>query len=209
VRARAANVVRLIGTLHRELAFREPWRGKLSIGGGAGQATGPLQRNFVYSSPGGSPDEYRSFSENWDSGCRPRLLWPPPGGAAVAAQQQTFHLDRLEVPGAPDDGVVLFRPQVQDAAMLYGQLGVGLSVDPLRMGNITSGAVQRASAGNAITDQLSTYMSAGVEFLNRFTFGVTFPAAWLEGGQPAVAPGESVSRSRSGDDVFHHGSRHR
>jgi len=40
VRPRAANVVRLIGTLHRELAFREPWRGKLSIGGGAGQATG-------------------------------------------------------------------------------------------------------------------------------------------------------------------------
>jgi OOP family OmpA-OmpF porin len=113
----------------------------------------------------------------------------------VAAQQQTFHLDRLEVPGAPDDGVVLFRPQVQDAAMLYGQLGIGLSVDPLRMGNITSGAVQRASAGNAITDQLSTYMSAGVEFLNRFTFGVTFPAAWLEGGnQPSTLANQFLAQ---------------
>jgi OOP family OmpA-OmpF porin len=105
----------------------------------------------------------------------------------AVAQQQTFHLDRLEVPGAPDDGVVLFRPDVQDAAMVYGQLGLGLAVDPLRMGNITNGAVQRASAGNVITDQLSTYMSAGVEFLKRFTFGVTFPAAWVEGGnQPSA-----------------------
>jgi OmpA-OmpF porin, OOP family len=111
----------------------------------------------------------------------------------AAAQQQTFHLDRLEVPGAPDDGVVLFRPDVQDAAMVYGQLGLGLSVDPLRMGNITNGAVQRASAGNVITDQLSTYMSAGVEFLKRFTFGVTFPAAWVEGGnQPSGSANQFV-----------------
>lgn len=33
VRARPADVVRLICTLHGELAFREPWRGKLSIAG--------------------------------------------------------------------------------------------------------------------------------------------------------------------------------
>src|SRR5580658_10906515 len=113
----------------------------------------------------------------------------------AAAQQQTFHLDRLEVPGAPDDGVVLFRPAVQDGALLYGQLAVGLSVDPLRMGNITNGAVQQASAGNAITDQLSTYMSAGVEFLNRFTFGVTFPAAWLEGGnQPSAVANQFLAQ---------------
>src|ERR1700733_12776413 len=30
--------------------------------------------------------------------------------APCGAQQPTFHLDRLEVPGSPDDGVVLFRP---------------------------------------------------------------------------------------------------
>jgi OOP family OmpA-OmpF porin len=117
------------------------------------------------------------------------------GARTAAAQQQTFHLDRLEIPGAPDDGVVLFRPQVQDAAIIYGQLGLGLSVDPLRMGNITTGAVQKASAGNAITDQLSTYMSAGVEFLNRFTFGITFPAAWVEGGnQPSAIANQFLNQ---------------
>jgi OOP family OmpA-OmpF porin len=113
----------------------------------------------------------------------------------AAAQQQTFHLDRLEVPGAPDDGVVLFRPTMQEAPIVYGQLGIGLSVDPLRMGNITNGAVQRASAGNVITDQLSTYLSAGVEFLNRFTFGVTFPAAWVEGGnQPSASANQFLNQ---------------
>jgi OmpA-OmpF porin, OOP family len=113
----------------------------------------------------------------------------------AAAQQQTFHLDRLEVPGAPDDGVVVFRPQVRDEAILYGQLGLGLAVDPLRMGNITNGAVQRASPGNVITDQLSTYLSAGVEFLNRFTFGVTFPAAWVEGGnQPSPTANQFLAQ---------------
>jgi outer membrane protein OmpA-like peptidoglycan-associated protein len=107
----------------------------------------------------------------------------------AAAQQQTFHLDRLEVPGAPDDGLVVFRPRVQDAAMIYGQLGLGLAVDPLRTGNITNiQAVQQASAANVITDQLSTYASVGIEFLGRFTFGLTFPAAWVEGGnQPSAA----------------------
>jgi outer membrane protein OmpA-like peptidoglycan-associated protein len=84
---------------------------------------------------------------------------------------------------------------MQEAPIVYGQLGIGLSVDPLRMGNITNGAVQRASAGNVITDQLSTYLSAGVEFLNRFTFGVTFPAAWVEGGnQPSASANQFLNQ---------------
>ena len=60
-------------------------------------------------------------------------------GSAVA-QQQTFHLDRLEVPGAPDDGAVLFRPVTQPHAIFYAQLGLGLSFDPLRTSNITNDA---------------------------------------------------------------------
>src|SRR5271166_877123 len=127
----------------------------------------------------------------------------------AAAQQQTLHLDRLEVPGAPDDGLVVFRPRVQDAAMIYGQLGLGLAVDPLRTGNITSiPAVQQASAGNVITHQLSTYASLGVEFLSRFTLGVTFPAAWVEGGnQPSASantllpPGAITSFSTNGPAI--------
>ena len=58
--------------------------------------------------------------------------------ALADAQQQTFHLDRLEVPGAPDDGVVLFRPVTKDESIFYAQLGLGLSINPLRTDNITN-----------------------------------------------------------------------
>ncbi len=105
---------------------------------------------------------------------------------SAAAQQQTFHLDRLEVPGAPDDGLVLFRPVTHHEATFFAQLGLGLAINPLRMSNVSKdAAVLRASPTNLVTMQISTYLSAGVELLNRLTLGFTFPAASDPGGQPA------------------------
>ena len=110
--------------------------------------------------------------------------------AAVAlparAQQQTFHLDRLEVPGAPDDGVVIFRPVTEERPTFYAQLALGFSLDPLRTSDITKNeAAQHASAPDVVTTQLSTYLSAGFELFDRMTVGATFPAAWIEtGNQP-------------------------
>jgi outer membrane protein OmpA-like peptidoglycan-associated protein len=99
------------------------------------------------------------------------------------AQQTTFHLDRLEVPGAPDDGLVLFRPETRKGSLVYAQLGIGFSLNPLHAGTITtdSYALQH-SPGNPITTQLSTYMSAGFQLLDRLTLGATFPIAWVETG---------------------------
>jgi OOP family OmpA-OmpF porin len=118
------------------------------------------------------------------------------GGAALLAacpllaQQQTFHLDRLEMPGAPDDGAILFRPVTQPGAIVYTQLGLGLAVNPLRTSEITnSPAALRASPHDIITGQFSTYMSAGVEVLNHLTLGGTFPVAWIQGGNQPVYPG--------------------
>ncbi len=109
---------------------------------------------------------------------------------SALAQQQTFHLDRLEVPGAPDDGIVMFRPVMRpEPAVFYAQLGIGLAIDPLRMTNILNNpATLRASAKNVVTSQFSTYLSAGFEILNRVTLGATFPSAWVEtGNQPSLA----------------------
>jgi OOP family OmpA-OmpF porin len=104
------------------------------------------------------------------------------------AQQHTFHLDRLEVPGAPDDGLVLFRPVTHPEPIFYAQLGIGLAIDPLRMNTILSNATTlRASAANAITSQFSTYLSAGFELLDRVTIGATFPSAWVETGNQPVS----------------------
>jgi outer membrane protein OmpA-like peptidoglycan-associated protein len=105
------------------------------------------------------------------------------------AQQQTFHLDRLEVPGAPDDGVVLFRPVTKEHSIFYGQLGLGLSINSLRTANITSDPTTlNASATNIITTQFTSYMSAGFELLNRLIVGATFPVTWIESGnQPTYS----------------------
>jgi OOP family OmpA-OmpF porin len=97
------------------------------------------------------------------------------------AQQPTFHLDRLEVPGAPDDGVALFRPQTNEHPIVYAQLGLGFSLNPLRTSDITHAAAA-ASSAEVITTQLSTYMSGGFELFDRLTLGLTFPIAWEQSG---------------------------
>lgn len=105
------------------------------------------------------------------------------------AQQQTFHLDRLEVPGAPDDGVVLFRPATEEKPTFYAQLALGYSLNPLRTSNITTNAAAlQASSSNVITAQFSTYLSAGFELFNRIIIGGTFPAAWVEAGNQPNYP---------------------
>jgi len=94
-----------------------------------------------------------------------------------------FHLDRLEVPGAPDDGVVLFRPLAQDKPIFYAQLALGYSADPLRTSDfIRDPATLAASASHIIVSQISTYVSAGFEVLGRLTLGGTFPSAWIQSG---------------------------
>jgi outer membrane protein OmpA-like peptidoglycan-associated protein len=117
----------------------------------------------------------------------------------AAAQQHTFHLDRLEVPGAPDDGIILFRPAAQDPPTFYAQLGVGYAVDPLRIRNITNDPLALgASNRNVITTQISTYMSLGVELFGRLTFGATFPVAWIQtGNQPNYPQGDITGGTQS------------
>jgi outer membrane protein OmpA-like peptidoglycan-associated protein len=103
------------------------------------------------------------------------------------AQQQTFHLDRLEIPGAPQDGLVLFRPVTDPSPIVYAQLALGLSIDPLRTSDITNvPTVLQSSPTNLVAYQISTYVSAGFELLDRLTLGGTFPAAWIQGGNQPV-----------------------
>jgi outer membrane protein OmpA-like peptidoglycan-associated protein len=113
---------------------------------------------------------------------------------SARAQQTTFHLDRLEVPGAPDDGLVLFRPETRKGSIVYAQLGIGFSLNPLRLGTITTDAYTlQYSHGNPITTQLSTYMSAGVQVLDRLTLGATFPVAWVETGNQQVVQSTGIN----------------
>jgi outer membrane protein OmpA-like peptidoglycan-associated protein len=100
------------------------------------------------------------------------------------AQQATFHLDRLEMPGAPDDGLVLFRGVTQQVPTFFAQLGLGYSLDPLLTKTITSDVPSiRASSRAVVRDQLTQYTTVGFEFLDRFVVSASLPVTWVQDGQ--------------------------
>jgi OOP family OmpA-OmpF porin len=100
------------------------------------------------------------------------------------AQQHTFKLDRLEMPGAPDDGLVLFRPVTNQRTIVFGQLGMGYQFDPLHTKNITSDPDTLKRSGPAVIEhQLSVYANAGFELFDRFIVGVAFPFAPVQSGE--------------------------
>lgn len=106
---------------------------------------------------------------------------------------KTFHLDRLEVPGAPDDGIALFRPATQQRNIFYGQLALGYSLRPLKVRNITqdTSVLARTDRTSVIQDQFTVYGSAGFQLLDRATFGVTFPWSPIQdGGNPNYGAGD-------------------
>jgi OmpA-OmpF porin, OOP family len=107
------------------------------------------------------------------------------------AQQRTFHLDRLEMPGAPEDGVVLFRPVTQAKTIVFGQYALGFSLRPLRTATITADrATLRSSPAGVVDYQLTQYATLGIQFLDRLTVGLTLPVTWLQDGQnPSYPPG--------------------
>jgi len=110
----------------------------------------------------------------------------------AAAQTKTFKLDRLEMPGAPDDGIALFRPQTNPRNIFYGQLAIGYQLRPLKVRNITSdtAVLARTDRTSVVQDQFTIYGSAGFQFLDRVTVGVTFPWSPIQtGGNPDYGTG--------------------
>jgi OmpA-OmpF porin, OOP family len=127
----------------------------------------------------------------------------------AAAQQKTFHLDRLEMPGAPEDGVVLFRPVTNQRTIFFGQLGIGYQLRPLRTSTVTNDQATRARSGSTvIQDQLAVYGNAGFQILDRATIAVAFP--WYPfqagsnpdytgaGGIPTAGPNRTTVVKTSG-----------
>ena len=104
------------------------------------------------------------------------------------AQQTTFYLDRLQVAGAPGDGIGVWRPQTTDTTRMYGQLGFGYSLNPFRVENYIdkidqSGIVEKQN-GHPVSSQVTTYAGIGVSFLGHFTAQASFPLAVYQGNNP-------------------------
>ena len=117
------------------------------------------------------------------------------------AQQKTFKLDRLEMAGAPEDGLGLFRPVTNQRTIFFGQLGVGYQLNPLRTKTITTDeTVRRRSDHAVIQNQLAIYGNAGFEFFDRLTVALAFPWYPYESGQlpvysSAAIPGAATTRT--------------
>lgn len=101
--------------------------------------------------------------------------------SVASAQRATFYLDRLQMAGAPDDGIGVWRPHLGERTRFYGQLGLGLSLSPYRVENyidtIDQAPIVEEQNGHPVEMQLVTYANAGVEILERFSFQLSFPMA--------------------------------
>lgn len=103
------------------------------------------------------------------------------------AQQPGFTLDRLQVPSAPDDTLMIARPVTQPVPIFFAQLGIGYSYNPLKTDNIYSVGNQRLlsvkPARGVIQDQLGVYTAIGAQAFNRFTVTIAFPFTPFQDGQ--------------------------
>ncbi len=125
--------------------------------------------------------------------------------ASAHAQSATFYLDRLNTPGAPDDGIVMWRPVTQPDNIFYGQLGIGYQYAPLRTSTVIQDKTTlKASSANVIDNQLTIYGSAGVELFNRIIASLNFPWSPVQTGNepayqsPTLSPGVQSTQVNTG-----------
>ena len=125
-----------------------------------------------------------------------RRAWAPALAAlafattlAPRARAQTFAVDRLFMAGAPGDGIGIWRPDMSDQTRFFGQLGLGLAVNPLRAANIADNLDVQRALKNPLSDQFITYFNVGAEILGRVSLQVAFPlVAYQAGSDNNLAP---------------------
>ncbi len=111
--------------------------------------------------------------------------------AVADAQQDKFYLDRLQIGGAPDDTFALWRPQMGEKTRFFGQLAVGFAFRPLRTEDVIADPAARATTKvtTPVNEQLSVYLNAGVEILDRFSLQVGLPITAYEHGDTVTSVG--------------------
>lgn len=104
--------------------------------------------------------------------------------SAALAQDRTFYLDRLRMAGAPEDGIGVWRPHLGEETRFFGQLGLGVSVHPLRNDNYVDDLriEEQINGDGPVTSQLITYLNAGVEILGRAALQASFPLILFQDG---------------------------
>jgi outer membrane protein OmpA-like peptidoglycan-associated protein len=103
------------------------------------------------------------------------------GTSDVHAQQRTFYLDRLQMSGTPDDGLVAWRPYTHERTRIYVDGALGFTLNPLRGGPLTDNPNIERQLENPVREQTILYLLTGWEF-SRFAVGLQIPLILLQGG---------------------------
>jgi OmpA-OmpF porin, OOP family len=103
-------------------------------------------------------------------------------GSTASAQQRTFYLDRLQIGGSPNDGFALWRPRMKQETVFYGQWAVGWQHRPLRGDTVAYNDRFASETPNPVQNQFTTYLTAGLELMERLSFSVTLPVVVYQHG---------------------------
>lgn len=95
------------------------------------------------------------------------------------AQAGYFQLDRAQISGAPDDGFMVWRPEGAAENRVFVNGALGYSHNTLRNDTVTDNASVEQRIDNPVQGQFITYLSGGVQILQRMTFGLTLPVSLL------------------------------
>jgi outer membrane protein OmpA-like peptidoglycan-associated protein len=104
--------------------------------------------------------------------------------ARASAQQKTLYLDRLQVGGAPDDGIAIWRPYEAPKTRIFAQMGLGLSLRPLRISTVaTDGNTRLRDYSNAVVaSQFIDYATVGTEIAGKAAILFTLPFTLFQNG---------------------------
>lgn len=113
------------------------------------------------------------------------------------AQQATFYLDRIQIPGNPEDSFVVFRPRLHEKTRFFGSTALGYTLNPLRADTVTDNPNVEAAIGDPVDHQFITYLSAGGEFASRVGVSLSLPVALYQGGgSDPIAQGVGIGMDR-------------
>ncbi len=104
----------------------------------------------------------------------------------ASAQSQNFYLDRAQLSGAPDDGFMVWRPQLYDESRFYGTAALGYTLNPLRADTVANSTyVTNNNMDTPVEGQFTTYLMAGAQISGRAGVGVSLPITMYQYGTDA------------------------
>src|SRR5262252_1955683 len=122
------------------------------------------------------------------------------------AQQSTFYLDRIQISGAPDDGLVLWRPYLHDKTRFYGHAALGYTLNPLRAEDLTDRSNVQDRLETPVSNQLVLHPAVGAEFQGLFAVELSLPINLIMAGGKDPQ-GEGIGGGLQRNDVSLHDMR--